>query len=96
MDTIEMPINDNAPTTIEKEYKEKEKQKYNDQNYYHYFPDDIPPIKIPQPTMIPFLQTILYIIAFSAFCFLTHFCFWVFSMCIFCITHRKHPSMGLG
>ena len=67
---IERPVQDNVPTTIEKDSNLKDKPQSIDQNCYHYFPDDLPIIKIPQSSMVPFLQTILYIIAFSAFCFL--------------------------
>lgn len=67
---IERPAQDNVPTTIEKDSNLKDKPQSLDQNCYHYFPDDLPIIRIPQSSMVPFLQTILYIIAFSAFCFL--------------------------
>ncbi len=69
-DTVEIP----------QHKKEKNTQRTlasntSDHNYYHYFPNELPPFKIPQPSFVPLVQTGLYILAFSIFSFLAlHSC----------------------
>ncbi len=49
----------------QKEILEEEKNRY-----YHYFPKELPALKIPQPCLIPLIQTTLYLFSFLLIGFL--------------------------